>query len=134
VGLIWGAFSLVSCILHVHTVILGMAIQVQVLGHPRVLDPMGAGAILHPWVHPQPTRTGPGASVGFNFHSWVKLKLENRSKFGPVAAQPSHLLSISHTYISIGHRSIVANLASPNQNLKNAKHRRRLSDSDAPAA
>jgi hypothetical protein len=38
---------------------LGMAIWVRVLGHPRVFDPTGAGAgaILHLWVHPNPTRT-----------------------------------------------------------------------------
>jgi hypothetical protein len=43
-----------------------MTIRVQILGHPRVLDSMGAGAILHPWVYPHPTRTESDAGASFN--------------------------------------------------------------------
>jgi hypothetical protein len=82
-----------------------MAIWVRVSGHPRVFDltGTGAGAILHPWVHPHPTRTESSVGAGFIFHPQVHPKPEKNShNFGP-ATQPRHFalnLSYSHTYIN----------------------------------
>jgi hypothetical protein len=81
---------------------LGMAIQVRVSSHSQIFDPTGAGAILHLWVHPHPTRTESVVGTGFIFHPWVHPKPEKGHHFG-TAAQPSHFalnLSYSHTYIS----------------------------------
>jgi hypothetical protein len=77
-----------------------MVIQVRVLGHSRVFDPTGADVILHPWIHPHPTRTELGMGAGFILPAGAPQTRNNSHNF---SQQPNlailHL--ISHTVIRI---------------------------------
>jgi hypothetical protein len=74
---------------------LRMAIWVWDSCHPWGFDPTGAGANLHLWVHPNPTRTYSSLDMSFILHPWVHLPPE----IWPTSSSPTHLLCC-HMYIS----------------------------------
>jgi hypothetical protein len=57
-----------------------MEIRVQVLVHPRVFDPIGAGSILHLWVEPTPDPHRNRFGCGFHYAPAGGLEIHKTAK------------------------------------------------------